>query len=389
MQGKILFISDVAPANTFASAVIFYRHLKMVEQNGWTINLLLPRNALNLIDSGTIPVNWSVRVLPNRRWWYPPYQPFGILQYLRYKIMFLEASSFLQEDKPNLVIGYMAGTFFSGFSAFVARSLKVPYYVFYHDKSELFPGVFRNPQLQEIIFQNNARIINQAKVVWSVSKKLMYDKPEWNKKFKVLLPIPELIENPIIEWKENFSTQPVLAYAGTLYNEAVGILMIIGRLLKQVNGKLLILTHQIDNVNILKQHLDNVEYEAPKEDIREACSYISKNATAMIVAYPEELQEMPWIESCFPSKFVQFAHTGLPQLVIAPEKSALAAWCMENNWLGYTKDYSESSIINLVRAIILKESWEMLQQQSLEYTRSCFNPENIQTAFEEDLKTAI
>jgi glycosyltransferase involved in cell wall biosynthesis len=385
---SVLLVTDISPSNTFASAVILYRHLTNLENNGWHINLILPQSALKRKDFAPTPPTWASIILPNRRWWYPMYRPYGLLQKIRYRIMQEEVVDFIKEKKPDIIIGLMVGTYYSGLSAFLAKKFNIPYFVFYHDKSELFPGVVNKPKSQKIILSNNKKIIDQALVVWTVSKQLIYNTPEWNTKFKVLLPIPEEIKHIKINWQDNFASQPIIAYAGTLYNEVVETLKIIGKLLEKINGKLLIITHQLDNVTVLKQELNNIIYKQPMPTL-EVCNYINVSASAMIIAYPEKLEQMPWIESCFPSKFVQFVYTGLPQLILAPKGSALSDWCIENEWAGYINDYSIESINALLKSITYKENWEKLSLQAIEYSKTAFDAESIQDVFEEDIMTKI
>src|SRR5207244_2793919 len=146
---------------------------------------------------------WKVKKLSSRKWWYPPYKPYNFLKWIRFIILYFESKVFINEVKPNIVIGFLHGVFYSGFAAFVSKRIKKPFAVFYHDRTETL-HYSNNLKMQEITYRHNAYVINQAQVVWTVSPQLIYKELRWKNKFKVLYPIPEVSYRKAF-WKEEFA----------------------------------------------------------------------------------------------------------------------------------------------------------------------------------------
>ena len=383
MKKQALFISDMPPNNGLASSVIFYRHFILLEEKGYEINILIRE----LPEKNIVyPLTWKIKTLAARKWWYPPYKPNNFLKWIRYYILYSEAKPFINEVKPDIIIGFLNGVFYSGLAAFVSKKIKKPLAVFYHDRTEALH--FRdNPKMQAVTYKHNAYVINQAKTVWTISPQLVYNKPQWKNKFKVVYPIPEAVPQKAI-WKDWFAQKPVIGYAGALYNEVVDVMIRIGKLLEKINGSLLLMTPIKENVIRIKEEISNV-IVAEVRDTTEACSYFVEKASAFIVAYPGDMESMPWIDSCFPSKFTQFAQTGLPILVLAPEKAAISYWCINNNWLGYSSNYKEENIVRLLKRVTQKHTWQAMSDQSINATENDFNQHKIQSFLEQDLKAVL
>ena len=79
----IYFISETVPANTHASSVIFYRHFRKFEEQGYRIVWVTDQNSLDYFGE-PFPPEWEIILLPNRNWQLPPYRPFGWLQGYRF-----------------------------------------------------------------------------------------------------------------------------------------------------------------------------------------------------------------------------------------------------------------------------------------------------------------
>ncbi|MFN0050085.1 MAG: hypothetical protein ACKVOU_13260 [Cytophagales bacterium] len=370
------------PVNTGASSVVFYRHLKLLEQDGYKISVVVNEIGLKNANS-EIPKSWNTFVLPNRKWWYPPYKPTGLLKKVRYYLIYLKLFSFIKSNKPNIVIGCLYGIYLSGFCAFLSQFLNIKLFMFYHDRAELL-NYHGNQQMQKIIEIHNFEIINQSTKIWTVSEQLVYQKKGWENKFQVIYPIPEKLNFAAPIWKENFAIAPIIGYAGTLYNEVVEIMIVIAKILKQLNGKLLILTNQTENVEKIKKQCDNIIYEQ-KSTTYDACKYIYENCNAFLVAYPEKTEQMPWIDSCFPSKFTQFIHTGLPIIVVAPEDAAISIWCQKSKWEGYSSQFESKKLKVFLQLLSQKENWLKLSNQSQAVSQHFFDPDKIHTLISKDI----
>ena len=80
---NFLFISELLPIDTFASEVVFYRHFKMLIENGHKIHLLTDQNSYLSRKKDLLP-QFHLHILPNRKWYYLPFKPYGLLQKLRF-----------------------------------------------------------------------------------------------------------------------------------------------------------------------------------------------------------------------------------------------------------------------------------------------------------------
>jgi hypothetical protein len=380
MKKRILFVSEIAPSNGIASAVLLYRHLKMLEESGCEINVLMYDSQ----SDDSLPSSWRVKKLPSRKWWYPPYRPHNALKWVRFLVLYLESLRFIRQAKPDLVIGFLHGVYYSGFAAFISKRIGKPLTVFYHDRTEKLL-YHKDERMQGVAYKHNAYVINQARKVWTVSPQLTYPEPSWQNKFRVVYPIPEIIQQKA-QWKEVFSTRPAIGYAGSLYNEVVDVMIAVGKELDKINGSLIFMTHLSENVKKIQAAVKGVVV-VDTRNTAEACQFFAENASAFIVAYPEQMEIMPWIDSCFPSKFTQFVQTGLPLLVLAPKEAAISKWCVNNDWIGYSDDYQH--LEGLLEKIVVQDSWQAMADQSVHATRNDFDQRKIQALVEEDIESII
>ena len=94
---------------------------------------------------------------------------------------------------------------------------------------------------------------------------------------------------------------------------------------------------------------------------------------------------MPWITTSFPSKFVEFSHTGLPTLIVAPQRSAIGLWAASR---GYP-DYFPAERLDAVRAFVVdlknEAAWNKKAALVTHFARTEFNPDEIQAALESRL----
>jgi hypothetical protein len=109
------------------------------------------------------------------------------------------------------------------------------------------------------------------------------------------------------------------------------------------------------------------------------------NCDGYIIPYPEEMADMPWIKTCFPSKFIQIAQLELPVLIISPDGSALGNWCVENNWKLYAKNYNEDNILQLMTLLKTDDT----SSQTVELKHTVFNPAIIHETFYQTIISCI
>lgn len=376
---SLLFVSDRSPNNKMASSVVFHRHLSFLENEGWDINLLLTDSDRNNYEGKP---SWNTLFLPSREWFYPPFRPYGILSKVRYKILEYRSSAFINLVAPNVIIGYLRGTYFTGLSAHLASAYNIPLGYLYHDATEYFPDMYGNEYLKKKFIKYKKKLIEKSAAVWAVSESMIEDEGH-NSKLKLLYPLPEDIKqsfHPV--WKPEFMDNPVIFHAGTVYREIVDPLIHVAKALSLMGGRLVLMTASGECARIVAEACpETVRVESPKPTAVEAVAHVSKNASAMIVAYPEHVNDMPWIKTCFPSKLPQFMASGLPTLLLAPEGSALSFWAKKHDYEGVIKlDQPEEMKLQILD-FMDERAWNKGAFQSRDLWSGMFNPEEIHRTF--------
>lgn len=382
----LLFVSDASPNRGMASAVIFYRHLERLENDGWSINLLLSSQDRKNYEGKP---SWNAHFLPTREWFYPPFRPYGILSKVRYKILEMRSASFIKDISPNIIIGYLRGTYFSGLSAQLSSVHNIPLGYLYHDATEYFPDMHGNVKLKRKFINHKKKIIEQSSLVWAISKSMIEDENN-HPKFRLNFPLSQDVESEFKPlWKSDFTDRPKIFHAGTVYREIVNPLIKVAKALEIIGGKLVLMT---GSGAFAKQVLDaapcstEIKNPLPAAD---AIRYIAEHATALIVAYPESVSEMPWIKTCFPSKFPQFMATGLPTFIIAPIDSALQKWSEEKSYPGEIVFSSIEEIAKDLRCKLSRDSWNACAEYCRQLWHGEFNPGNIHMKFKNELEGII
>jgi hypothetical protein len=379
---SLLFVSDCSPNLGMASPVIFHRHLSRLEDAGWRIHLLLPEaDEKNYSGRPT----WRVKFLPNRLWWYPPFRPFGALASLRYCIFSQASAALIAEARPHVVLGYLRGMYFSGLAAHLARKHRLPLGYIYHDATELFPDMQADRVSREHFLKMKARMIRQSSLVWVVSEEMLRE-GDTPAKTKLLWPLSEDVGvSQWPAWRPNLQTQSVLAHAGTVYNEIVEPLIDIAKALSTLGGRLLILTNSTANARRVADACPGQVEIRPAVAVAEACATIMSQASALLIAYPRTTNAMPWIKSCFPSKFVQFTATGLPTILFAPPDSALDIWAKAHDYPGVLAGATVDELKKNLARLLAEESWSRCAQRCQQLWQNEFNPDRIHQQFAVEL----
>ncbi|MBN8704501.1 MAG: hypothetical protein J0L62_01390 [Bacteroidetes bacterium] len=369
MKKNILFISETVPGNTIASAVLMFRHFKWLEEKGHRIFLFMYGDQYK---TKPVPDSWQVIETQIRKWWYPPYKRFNPLKTIRFWLLYLNYKEEITRTNPDVILSYLNGTYFSGFSAFLSKRLIKPLFIFYHDNSEKMnhsgdPALYR----QQLNF--NYFVLKQAKTIWAISDHLVYE--EFKNKTKTVYPVSEITGKKAV-WKSDFEQGPVVGFAGSLYNEILEPTIRFVKMVEKLNGKFIIFSPVKENVSRLKEISTCVEVK----DVMPTgyvCDYLAEHCSSFLVNYPEKVSDMPWIDSNFPSKFTQFLQTCLPVLCQVPAKSAIGIWCTENYYEGYSNQFDEEGTKHLLNLTMNKADWQRLSDQSKHFSETTFNPESI------------
>lgn len=384
MQNSLVFITSTAPNPAKASAAIFYRHLVFLEKEGWQIHLICPESEKNKCFAKQ---TWKILFLPNRKFWWPPFRPYGILSRIRYQLLAAECKTFVRNAKASVFLGYMWGNYFSGFAAYLSRRFSTPLGIFYHDDTELFPDMVSKPRIRAKFRKLKSKIFEQASIVWAVSP-CMIKRETLQSKIKLLYPLSENVQTKTpCKWHRKIKNNPIIIHAGTIYPEIIPPLIDMAKVIRNLGGKLILLTHTLEQANsILRKAGTGVEIK-PALPGNEAVRWVRKNAAATVVMYPENVEEMPWIRTNFPSKFCQFTATGLPTLIFAPEGSALRRWAQVKNYPMLLPAPSSQMFSKAVRRFFSKNIWEDAAKKSWEAWQGEFNPKKIHQQIVLDLNT--
>lgn len=373
-QVSILFISETLPINTYASSVIFYRHFKHLEEKGYKINVVTDQNSFKNRRSA-IPKTWDIYLLPNRKWYLPPYKSIGFLKSFRFFIYYyLYIKKIIETEKPDIIFGFLHGQFLSSFSAYVKGKTGLPLITFYHDDTlEL------NIQKSSFVLSNTEYMLEKSNHVLIASNSFKNNWEKYKHKFSLLYPIPEpytpSIKKELLENEKGLT----FAYSGSLYEELLETFEILSEILKVNNCKLIIIGNNEKARLLSNKYPETVEYRNLFPTLSEATKFIEEFSDALIIPYPEKVSTMPWIKTCFPSKFIQFCHLEIPVVIIAPEESAIGIWCKKNNWELYTTKYTHANI----KSLIYKIRNKIGSTQPTEVKEEQFNPEKIQAQFED------
>ncbi|GAA3956276.1 hypothetical protein GCM10022246_07790 [Pedobacter ginsengiterrae] len=364
---NILFISEILPINTYASDVVFHRHFKRLISEGHTIHILTDVNSYANRKKDLDSV-FRIHLLPNRKWYYPPYKPYGILQKIRFFDYYqLHAKAIIEDNQIDTLIGFVYGDFLATFCSFVQIKTGLPLYSFFHDDtSEL-----NSHKSKKISIENSKKILEVSRFVFIASEALIDNWPQFSKKLKLLYPIPE-------DARENDklpipTKNKAIAYSGSVYNEVIPYLEKVSLFLYHIRVPFYIIGNN-DNAKYLSYSYKNVHYQTLFETAKESNDFLIATCKACIIPYPQLLIEMPWIKTCFPSKFIQYTRMGIPTIIIAPIESALGKWCIKNKWPLYLKEYNQKELYELLATkITTTETLNMIEL----FSSTMFNPDYI------------
>ena len=186
------------------------------------------------------------------------------------------------------------------------------------------------------------------------------------------------------QWKEDFARKPLIVYAGYSYPVQIPLFRKLGHAIDAAGGRLLILSRRTPEIDELCR-TEPVDCHDLFPTNREALDFISSNAAAFLVSYSETIQEMPWTATSFPSKFVEFSHTGLPTLIVAPETSSIGVWARKRNYPDYFTADQLDSVRGFVESLKNEAAWNKKSVLVTHFAQTEFNPDVIETGLESKL----
>jgi len=381
---SLIFVSDYGINPERASSAIFYRHLCRLENDGWKIQIICPENEVQRYQGRA---NWKIQFLPMRRWWWPPFRPYGFLARVRMFLLAQQCDRFVKKAGAGVILGYLRGNYFAGLASHLSRRHGLPLGYFYHDDTELFPDMVDRPKIRSHFRCFKAGLLEQSSVVWAVSAPMLEEEGA-TEKYRLLYPLSEAVDPaPAPVWKPEFSSRPFLVHAGTVYREIVAPLADLARALREMGGTLCLLTHNPEYAEKVQSQAGGAVEIRPGLPAAEAVSWIRGQAAGVVVVYPERMEEMPWIKTNFPSKFCQFTATGLPTLIHAPAGSALRRWAEAKEYPAILPAPSGPGFTAGVRRSLEKKFWEKSSEICRKAWINEFSPEKIHQAFLKSLNS--
>ncbi|KRT15830.1 hypothetical protein ASU31_12660 [Pedobacter ginsenosidimutans] len=376
---NIYFISESTPGQGFGSYVIFYRHLIRLKQNNYKVHIVIP-NYKNIFEDDSfiaLQKEFTVLLVPFRKWWYPPYRfNHKLLRTFRYLLLYLGIRNYLVKNPPFFILTYFYLNYLNGFSVFLKKIFKCKLGIFLHDDKYLLAG-----QTEEVFVKYDLFLTQQSNIIWTVSNRLKIPNSDILK-YITLPPIPE---GKTVREKKLFTDKylnPIIGFSGTLYPSYLPLLKMIAELANLFDGKLKIISSSKLDLNDYFENNRNVEIINSFKNNIDSLNFLGATCSAIFCGYPNDLDAMPWLISSFPSKFVEYSHTGLPIIITSAEGTALSDWAKSNNWELFTSDITLNGIKLLIEKIAEKNSWQRLANQTHLLAEKQFNPEIIQTAFE-------
>lgn len=368
------------PDQGTGSPINMLRHLQRLTAKGWKASVVGENGqSTESCDAE----GWPVYKLSLRKPWWPPFRPGNpLLRKIRMHLWAKECAGFFREP-PQALFTYLSlySELHSEVATYYSLRSGVPLSVIVYDYPPDFPG-FQNEYTETLLRRQNW-ILQNAHQTWFVSPELAdkYDIPEAKK--NVLMPMPAG-DAPRAHWKPEYTAKPLLIYAGYVYPVQMSLFRQLARAIDEAGGRLLILSRKSPEIEELcgTEPVDSRDLFPTN---KEALEFVSSNAAALLVSYSESVEQMPWITTSFPSKFVEFAHSGLPALIVAPEKSSIGIWAKKRNY----PDFFTGDQIACVRAFVenLKSeaTWNKKSDLVMQFAQTEFNPDVIQAALEAKL----
>ncbi|QKQ75871.1 hypothetical protein [Nostoc sp. TCL240-02] len=386
MQKHILLVSFLPPMPGTGSPIILKRHLSQLELQGWKISIVVPESSLR--NTNKFSSSWQIIPLTGRKWWWPPVRReiSGLLK-MRLPLWRWECEQYLVKERPSVILTCL-WDIYPLLALHLSQSWNVPLSVIIHDQEEVWA---KSEDERCRIRQRSLTILNKAARIWPVSSELakVYNLNN-TEKSSVLYPIPEKIDCSFVEWKSNFQSHPVVAHAGSLHPFQFTNFLILAQSLQKINGILLIIASG-DNPTLTKL-LDicpNVKYHEPFEQNKDVISFLSDNASCILVSYSFSLVEQPWAATSFPSKLVEFSKLGLPILILSPRSTAISKWAERTQWLAHITQLDNAEILNTIVKLTNQESWMQISEQTQKFALDEFNPERIHSQFVSELPDKI
>jgi hypothetical protein len=335
-----------------------------------------------------IAATWRCIVLPRRRWWWPPCRTtLTPLHAIRLRLMRREVSRALGGECPDVILTQLYLRF-PLLAAHCSAAWNVPLGVFVFDEREVWEENLRE---RARLALESSVVLQAARRVWAVSEEMRdaYINQAGSggaAKFSVLRPIPQGGVEKGATWNERFARRPVIAYAGSLHDFHLPSLRTVAGALASLNGELLVICDETNAaLRALRRECSNVRQQdfLPQDEL---VPFLAREASAALVAYAFDPEAQPWSRCSFPSKFLEFVHSGLPVLLLVPRDTAIHNWAMANGWDGLIDGMDVEAVSVYVKRLTAVDGWCALANQSGAIAGGEFDPARIQKQFEREVE---
>ncbi len=387
-MSSLLYIGQT-PAEGTGSPVIILRHLRRLAADGWQITIIAEHGQ----DTAACDTaGWRVHPLPSRRrpWW-PPYRPGSapLWRVIRTSLIAREIRRrfFTGGARPDALLGYLAAhaDFASEIAARLARQTRVPLTLLIHDDAADFA---RAGAERGVLRRRHAGILRSASRNWFVSPELaaVYGPPfSLQPDAFSLPPIPEGGARQAAYRPPPADGRPRIYYGGHIWPAQYPLFARLARVIHDAGGRLVLLTRGTPELRAF------LATGAPADTLplfpsnADALAHIAARASGILVSYADTLADMPWVATSFPSKFIEYAHLGLPAYIVAPPQSAIANWVARSSYPHFTTPGSLAPLARWVADLRDPAAWPGLASAVRRHTATDFSPELIHRRFESAL----
>ncbi|HXA13586.1 MAG TPA: glycosyltransferase family 4 protein, partial [Opitutaceae bacterium] len=374
------------PAPPSGGAIVIYRHLRRLVQEGWRVTVAAPAPAFRPVPEGH---GFELRALPRKKWWPPARPEWPLTQWLRARMWTnaMRSDPTWVEPTPDVILTVLWGHT-SLTAAQLARVWRVPLAVIVHD-------LFRETALPPRLVRDGEKImravLREATRVWPVSDEMSGQLtplcPPGT--VRTLTPVPEQNVAPAGGWPVRFRTAPVIAHAGAFHAHHVEYLAAVARSVAKFGGSLLVLT-PADNPVLAQLQATGVAFRHQPSFVSsaEALSFLAAEASAFTLMYPLNPKFYRHPPTGFPSRLIEFSRLGLPILIAAPANNPVNNWARRHTWPLLLDRADWTELDSLVAQLADATKWSALSARMRAIATNACDPEKIHRQFLAELPRA-